>query len=276
MTFTIIIPTCERPAELAECLRRIRPSGPRSAEVAVEVLVCDDGASSVREMLARDFPWARWIAGPRRGPAANRNHGAAQAKGEWLVFLDDDCLPAPSWLAAYAAASQTSGADVLEGRTCASDVRRSIDTESPINTSGGFLWSCNFAIRRARFDQLGGFDEGFPAPAMEDVDFRTRLLKQKIPFVFVPDAEVGHPWRPRKGRAFVRVYARSVEFFLTRHPDQAAPYRLPALARRLVGQAWRNMRDGVRDCGGRGVARAVGLELYTFLQLARMTARRRS
>ena|SRR6516165_1532184 len=48
------------------------------------------------ERLQSNYSWAKWIEAPKRGPAENRNYGAAQAKHEWLVFTDDDCAPGRS------------------------------------------------------------------------------------------------------------------------------------------------------------------------------------
>lgn len=277
MIFSVVLPTCNRPDTLANCLACLAPGTQTLPDRDYEVIVTDDGRSAAAETLVRErFPWARWTRGPQRGPASNRNHGTTLARGEWIVFLDDDCVPEPGWLAAYAALAQRGETQVLEGRTRASGERTSIDTEAPVNDCGGYLWSCNFAIRAARFRQLGGFDEGFPGPAMEDVEFRTRLRQQNVPVVFVPGAVVHHPWRRRKGRAFLRTYVRSLDYFLSRHPAEAAPYRLRGLFPLLAGQVWRTVRDGWRTCSGRGVVRAVGLEIYTFALLARAAVRRRN
>ncbi|MFM6530798.1 MAG: glycosyltransferase family 2 protein, partial [Dolichospermum sp.] len=62
----------------------------------------DDGyQSTAQEMIEQNYPWVKWVAGPGKGPAANRNNGAKYATGEWLAFTDDDCLPDPQWLASY-------------------------------------------------------------------------------------------------------------------------------------------------------------------------------
>lgn len=68
------------------------------------------------------------------------------------------------------------------------------DDDCPTNLSGGFLWSCNFAIRRSVFLEIGGFDESFPF-AMEDVDLHYRIRKNQLPIKFVPDAVAEDPWR---------------------------------------------------------------------------------
>ena len=67
---------------------------------------------------------------------------------------------------------------------------------APLNYHGGYLWSCNFAIRKALFEEIGGFDAGFPHPHLEDVDLRLRLDDRGTAYPFVPGAEMVHPPRP--------------------------------------------------------------------------------
>jgi GT2 family glycosyltransferase len=194
MRFSIVIPTCNRPETLAACLSRLAPGAQTGADANYEVIVTDDGDSTAAQMLVRDaFPWARWTRGPRRGPAANRNHGASLAHGEWLVFTDDDCLPDPGWLAAFAEAVPER--DALEGRTVAPGPRSHPLDFSPINEHGGCFWACNIALRRTRFAAVGGFDERFPFAAMEDIDLRLRLQQAGLEPLFVPRACIVHPWR---------------------------------------------------------------------------------
>jgi GT2 family glycosyltransferase len=190
---SVVIPTRHRDGQLATCLEALRPQleGARA-----EVIVSDDGTSGeTRAMLERSFPFARWTQGPRRGPAANRNNGVAIARGELVVLVDDDVVPAPDFLANYVAAV-SDDVDVYEGRTtCAAGVDSPL-MHSPVNETGGYLWSCNLMLPRALFQALGGFDEDFPYPHLEDVAFRERLKGAGARVRFVPGAVVDHPPRP--------------------------------------------------------------------------------
>ena len=205
--FSVVIPTCRRNASLARCLDRLVDGAQTLPASDYEVIVSDDGtdAENARQLVQDAYPHFRWVAGPRRGPAANRNCGAAGARGAWLVFTDDDCLPQPGWLAAYAARLDQpdgTGLRVLEGPTTAGGAKDvGPFMTSPANESGGFLWSCNFAIERRFFEELGRFDERFPFPHMEDVDLRLRLQDCGQAFPFVPGAVVDHPPRPVQSAA---------------------------------------------------------------------------
>ena len=184
------------------------------------VIVSDDGSpgDNARALVESRYPGVRWLQGPRRGPAANRNFGASHATTPWLVFTDDDCLPQPEWLAAFARqvdAATAAGYRVLEGRTDSGVERMSPFEQAPGNDAGGLLWSCNLAVERALFEHLGGFDAGFPYPHLEDVDFRMRLDDAGERYRFVPEAEIIHPPRPVGG---VLGWARGQEssFYLAR------------------------------------------------------------
>lgn len=253
-TFSVVVPTYHRNADLACCLERLDPRAQTLAADTYEVIVSDDGTTSTAEAMLRDrFPWARWVQGPRRGPAANRNCGASVARGEWLVFTDDDCVPELDWLQAFAAAAP--GRSLLEGRTTTNRPQFGPFETAPINEHGGLLWSCNLAVRAAVFRELGGFDAEFPSPHLEDVDFRVRAARAGVPREFVQAATVVHPpralasvWRQvkqersyfyfaRKHRVSLREAGLSVHAFLrgrygalrrSRSPWEAARYTVRA------------------------------------------------
>jgi GT2 family glycosyltransferase len=189
MKFTIVIPARDRPHALRACLERVLPQADDC-----EVIVTDDSRGNAVQEMVEQFQHVRLANGPRRGPAANRNAGARVAAGEWLLFLDDDCLPTPGWLAAYAAAAGQD-CDVLEGRTECPLPDRFTFHDVVENLDGGCYWSCNLAIRRAQFEALGGFDEDFAAPAAEDMELAWRIQRRQLKCHFVKEAVVIHPAR---------------------------------------------------------------------------------
>ena len=195
---SVVIPTRHRNDLLERCLDRLAPGAQTLAVDQYEVIITDDGGETTAELLVgQKYSWARWIAGPRKGPAANRNHGARSARGEFVAFTDDDCLPSPDWLAAFAATVH-SGVDVYEGKTTCTDGIRSPLQEAPLNLHGGCLWSCNLMIRADVFHALGGFDVDFPNAWCEDVEFFERVRLSGINWRFVPDAVIDHPARRRR------------------------------------------------------------------------------
>jgi GT2 family glycosyltransferase len=264
-SFSIIIPTYKRHELLLNCLSCLAHyfdiGFQDHLDVLIEVIVTDDGQESeLRSILGQRYPWCHYTAGPGLGPAANRNHGAYKATCEWLVFTDDDCLPQLGWIEAYA--NSADRWDVLEGKTSAKGSRTRADEECPINESGGFLWSCNFAIKRNIFLQLGGFNECFPAPAMEDVELNTRITKQNLARKFVPNAVVLHPWRRHKGFKFLQSHSESVANYVTLHPEAAMRFSLDQQFLKILRSCKKSIEFSISSKQYRGLARQILLNFY--------------
>ncbi|MBW4488035.1 MAG: glycosyltransferase [Trichocoleus desertorum ATA4-8-CV12] len=191
--FSVIVPTYHRNNLLAKCLDCLAPEVQILPANQYEVIVTDDGSTTTAEqMILEGYHWVRWVMGPRKGPAANRNNGARYAQGSWLVFTDDDCLPNSGWLSSFAAAI-VPDTYVYEGRTiCEAGIHSPLE-HAPINLTGGYLWSCNMMVQTKLFQELNGFDENFPHPHMEDVDLRDRIQLAGYMFNFIENAVVEHP-----------------------------------------------------------------------------------
>ncbi len=192
--FSVIIPTCHRNEALALCLERLAPGAQTLPFEQYEVIVTDDGRETTAEAMVRErFSWATWTQGPRRGPAANRNHGASLACGEWLAFTDDDCLPDTGWLTALTEAAESSVLAV-EGAVRPLGNAQVDMAECPVNTTGGLFWSANVAVRKDLFEAIGGFEERFRIAAHEDEDLYLRI-RHHASVQFQPGAIVYHPVR---------------------------------------------------------------------------------
>ncbi|MCE0522309.1 MAG: glycosyltransferase [Methylacidiphilales bacterium] len=223
MLLSIIIPTFKRREALNVCLKHLHPEIQNIAPDSFEIIVTDDAlADNLSDTtLSRDYPWVLHHPGPQKGPASNRNSGAKSARGEWLIFLDDDCLPQPSFLSAYIEAIRKNpDCQVFEGCTLAERPRVRLDEEAPINDNGGFLWSCNFLIKKSLFFEMGGFCELYPYACMEDVDFREQLKARDVTFLFVPKASVIHPWRSlAPDDKYLKMRVTSHAIFFNRYPS---------------------------------------------------------
>jgi len=186
MIITVVIPTCERSDLIARCLENIKG--------ADEVIVTDDSESDrTRQMVGDRFPAVKWVRGPRRGPAANRNFGASEATGDLFAFVDDDCIPAADWVENMRTA--LTEAELVEGKTiCTGKTNHPLE-EVVENLAGGVLWSCNMGIRKELFLRIGGFDEDFLEAGGEDLEFAWRLRGNGIEAFFSPKAVVYHPAR---------------------------------------------------------------------------------
>lgn len=190
---SVIIPTYHRNELLSKCLDCLKPGVQTLPAQQYEVIVTDDGSkTTAEEMIRDDYPWVKWVAAPRKGPAANRNNGAKYAQSEWFAFTDDDCLPEPDWLSAFVASTKGS-ALALEGAIHPLGDYDNQDLNScPLNLTGGYFWSANIAVHRSLFEKLEGFDPNYPYPYHEDVDLKERVSLHTT-ILFVPEAIVFHP-----------------------------------------------------------------------------------
>lgn len=149
--------------------------------------------------------------------SAARNRIARQAVGRDLVFLDVDCIPAPTLLADYADALDGFGG-VLMGEVMylpagAADpgwsyagfeavCERHSDRRGPpaygIEACDDYrcFWSLNFAMRAATFAASGGFDERYVGYGGEDTDFAKSFTTQGIPLAWLNGARAYHQHHP--------------------------------------------------------------------------------
>ncbi len=219
--FSVLIPTYHRNDLLRACLERIISTA-QNFVGEYEIIVSDDGRTTNAKVLVKnDIPGVKWTQGPQSDPAANRNHVARQAQHDWLVFLDDDCLPDPQLLSAYAKAIETQARQqVFEGKIYAERDRQGFHEEAPINLTGGKFLSCSICLSKSTFDELGGFDESFPYATMEDTDLKVRILEAGHTIGLVADAAVCHPWRPTKGGDMYQKRFKSYKRFIQKYPEK--------------------------------------------------------
>lgn len=157
-----------------------------------EVLVVDDGSSppadTITERYAERLP-LRLLHRNGEGPARARNVALHQARGDYVVFTDDDCAPEASWLNAYddafrsmpAAAFGGAVVDDPENGLCGAASQMLISFLYGAQDASGsmrFYCSNNLALPRVGLLAIGGFDPSFPLAAAEDRDLCARWLEQ--------------------------------------------------------------------------------------------------
>jgi GT2 family glycosyltransferase len=202
-SFSVVIPTRSRSEQLSVCIRRLEALDYPTDRY--EVIVVDDGGEDEPQIEPSGHMQYRLIRQDHQGPAAARNLGAANADGEYLAFLDDDCAPDPSWLAAFAARFAKAPEAVLGGRTLNGLPENAWSTASQLLVSylqayyqkgdrsqPGFFASNNLAFPANLFRQVGGFSTRFPRAAGEDRELCARTLDRGLRLEYVPDAVVHH------------------------------------------------------------------------------------
>ncbi|HIH15848.1 MAG TPA: glycosyltransferase family 2 protein, partial [Candidatus Diapherotrites archaeon] len=94
---SVIIPVYNGAETIAACIDSALKQDFKSR---YEVIVVDDGSTDQTGEIVEGFGRkVKLISQKNRGPAAARNAGARAAKGEFIVFMDDDCQADKNWLA---------------------------------------------------------------------------------------------------------------------------------------------------------------------------------
>ncbi|MEX0676782.1 MAG: glycosyltransferase family A protein [Pirellulales bacterium] len=202
---SVVIPTCNRPQAIERCLDALAeqtlPPG------SFEVIVIDDGSQPALVLDPKRGEASfllKVIHQNNTGPAGARQRGVTEARGEFLAFTDDDCLPTPTWLEKLVIALRENPETMIGGSTF-NGLKKDFFAETsqlilemvyehfnsdPANSY--FFASNNIALRRDRYLAGGGFDPDFELPAAEDRDFCDRWRMQSRPLVWQKDALVEH------------------------------------------------------------------------------------
>ncbi len=190
-----------------------------------EVVVADNGstdesATTVRAWGDRNGAIRLVDASARRGPAAARNIGAGQARGDLLAFCDADDVVEPGWLQALS--SSLSRADVVAGAFEMGSLNgRDRGIARPAVTSQiGRLpagLAANLGVRRSAFDAVGGFDEDLMVG--EDIDLCWRLQLAGFTFATEQSAVVAKRERQTGAELFRQgiSHGRSVPRLYRKH-----------------------------------------------------------
>jgi len=246
---SVVVPTRNRASSLRALLTALDAQTLRPLEV---IVVDDTSSDGTAELLAG------WEGEGRRverleqpaGSYAARNRGWRAARGEFIAFTDDDCLPQPGWLAALIDAVSPTEFVAAQGVTLARPGRSTPFTHQIAQRRPGPPYrTCNMVYRRSVLERLNGFE---PMRWYADNIFGLRAAALG-PIAFAPDAVVNHPPRPREWRTRADWRARFQADALHRRelrrlgaesvgvPGRALPIVLWIL-RPLVKQSWAHAR----------------------------------
>ena len=219
-TISVIIPTRNRPRAMEACLDAL--AAQTLPARSFEVIVVDDG--SAPPLTLDPSRWAanfdlKLLRQQNTGPAGARNRGVAEARGEFLAFTDEDCLPTPSWLEKLVAALRKNPEALVGGSTFDGLTENLFSETSQLTlemvyehfnrdpANAYFFASNNIASRRNRYLASGGFDADFDSPAAEDREFCDRWRMQRRPLHSEPTACIEHR-HAQSLRGFLRLHWR--------------------------------------------------------------------
>lgn len=216
MDVTVVVPTVGGPwlpEQLAALAAQTRPPA--------QIVVVNNGPAGAVDEVVKDFaadlPQLELVEDSTYSmPGYARNVGVEHAKEPGLLFLDDDDIVDPGYVAAMSDAlddSELVAAKVDIGRLNPTSLTRRwghMQTTGPMTHHAFLPWSISAAlgVRRDTFLQLGGFDDTLPI--CEDTDFSWRAqLDAGARMTFVPDALVSYRLRTGVRPAFrqARIWA---------------------------------------------------------------------
>jgi hypothetical protein len=190
-----------------------------------------------------------------------RNAGVRACSCDWLLFIDGDCEPVPGLIDLYfsdppadrtgAVAGRIDPAGEGEGGLMGAHARSRglLDQEAFLGKDPGFAVTANLLVRRAAWEELGGFRE---VTSGGDVDFSWRLRQAGWGLEYRAQAAVEHGHRERLG-SFLRQRARygaGAAWLQDQHPGaRPAPRPLRGMARSVAAALGAVVRGRGREAG---------------------------
>jgi glycosyltransferase involved in cell wall biosynthesis len=235
MLISLVVSTRGRSYELKKLLDSLELQEYKNFEVIIVDQNEDNRLSAALNFGQWSFPISRISVTGQRGVSRGRNFGASHAKGDVLLFPDDDCWY-PAWFL-------SKGAGIIMRLTCASISGRAADERTRKSINGRFstspawvdrknLWTTQIEwtvfFRKEAFLKVGGYDETLgpgaqtPWGANEGQDLTLRLLAYGFSSYYDPSLYGFHAElntsKPdsaliRKGR----YYARGFGYVMRRH-----------------------------------------------------------
>lgn len=212
---SLVIVTYNRDVVLVETIKALQPLRAQ-LDVPSELLIIDqtalhETATEVALQTWQRDQQIRWIRLPVAHLTKAMNIGLLEARGDVVLFVDDDIIPLPELLGehlgahqAYAEAWAVVGQVLQPGQKPLALLGRPLSTflwrdlDFPFNSTLP-AWienaiACNLSVKRRKALAIGGFDEAFPPPvaARFESEFAKRLVKAGGRIRFAPAASLHH------------------------------------------------------------------------------------
>lgn len=233
MKYSIIVPVYNRPDEVDELLESLTEQTFKD----MEVVIVEDGSTKPCESVVHKYAGKlqlRYYTKENSGPGPTRNFAAERSQGEFLIFLDSDCVLPPDFLKEVEAELNRQECDAWGGPDRAHEsftpVQKAISySMTSFITTGGirggkkqmdkkfYPRSFNLGIRRSLYRQLGGFSS---MRFGEDIDLSLRIYKSGASCRLFPEAWVWHKRRTDFKKFFKQVHNSGIARInlMKRHP----------------------------------------------------------
>ena len=202
---SVVVPIFNSEKTIIRCINALKKLNYKK----FEIILVDDGSTDFTPSIIKEIPDKRfkYFHQENAGPAAARNLGAKQAKGDILAFMDSDCVPYSNWLNKIEKHFKDKEVIGVEGYVKTD--KMSILTQSVRVDKGGRYLTANIFYRKKEFLQEK-FDEQFKFAFREDSDLGLRMAKRgKI--IFEKTAKIYHI--PREINLFSLMKRQKMYYF---------------------------------------------------------------
>jgi glycosyltransferase involved in cell wall biosynthesis len=231
---TVAVPTHNRSRRLRETLDSIAaletPAGFTAECVIVDNNSTDDTGAVAEEFAESARIPTRCVFEPRQGSSYARNRAVVEARGDFILFIDDDAVAEPRWAVEMIAAMERRKLDAACGMVIARwgkppprwlgpsvYIKLAVHNEAALNAAPPAAsetihnyYSANVGFRRKTFALFGNFREelgvvGGNPMSGEDTELFERIMRRGGVMGFVPAARVHHLIPPeRMTRGYLR------------------------------------------------------------------------
>lgn len=217
--FSIIVPVYNRPDEVADLLASLTSQTDRG----FEIVLVEDGSTIRCEKQAQEYAGKlrlKYFYKENEGRSPARNYGIERSEGEYLIFVDSDCVLPPDYIENLRSCLSENYADCFGGPDAAhesfTDIQKAINySMTSFLTTGGIRGgkiqlekfvprTFNTGFSREVYEQVGGFREMFS----EDIDMSTRIRLAGFSIALFRPVKVYH-----KRRLGFRKFWRQVHVF---------------------------------------------------------------
>ncbi|HEX7152802.1 MAG TPA: glycosyltransferase family 2 protein [Thermoanaerobaculia bacterium] len=236
MYFSIVIPTYNR----LDMLLRVLDALERQVDAPpFEVIVINDGSTDDTDRVVSQRKGITYRLQPNGGPGRARNHGVTLAQGQYVIFIGDDTVPEPRFLAEHARVHRDAGDDPLVaclGYTGWPREERVTAFMDYINDYGlqfgykliedgatvpyNFFYTSNISLDR-QLIAAHPFDTSFPSAAWEDIELAYRLDSKGLKIRYNAKAVTRHYHQMTIDSFSRRQYTvgKSGAIFYRKHPE---------------------------------------------------------
>ena len=266
-TCTVVVCTRDRVDDLRQCLDALCPSKPEGSQI---VVVDNAPPNDLTARLASEYP-VRYVREERQGLNWARSRGAKEARGEIVIYVDDDVVVDPNWIDAMRRPFIDPGISAVSGLILPRELETLAQEYFENHFSFGLGFDrCEFkipyimpvmngdvgvgasmAIRRRIINELRLFDIemdcGTVAMSGGDTHAFYLLLSHGCRMIYNPDAVSWHRHRKEMAELKRTLFGYGVGFFvhllrcLIQHGEIEAIYAGYSIYSYWLGKLWRSM-----------------------------------